>query len=258
MEEIKMKKLRNFAVVIAFAILVTLAFSVLTGCGSDNNNDTRGDDSAEISQPPSTQGNEDDTTDPQSSNNDEYLDDVDERVEDLSLSGVLYDFTFKLDGDTITLPLTLGEFQSLGWAHSEFIVLPETLEGHTRLLGAMYYKNDVQIWIPTINVSEDELPIEESMVYKIESSIDDENYAVIELPRGIILGESTKDDVIEAFGWPTWIQEWDDDEFSFLTYESESFGLATGIWGPSANKIEITTSNERNNIIVRIVIENIS
>ena len=32
--------------------------------------------------------------------------------EDLALSGVLYDYTFKLEGDTVTLPLTLKDFQS--------------------------------------------------------------------------------------------------------------------------------------------------
>ena len=48
----------------------------------------------------------------------------------------------------------------------------------------------------------EEIPLRDALVYGISSSCDRPDYSVIELPGGIILGESTKEDVINAFGMP--------------------------------------------------------
>lgn len=174
--------------------------------------------------------------------------------EDLTLSSVLYDYTFTLDGDSITLPLTLKEFQEMGWELPSNSTLPEIIEGHTRLLVPRFVKNGKEISIDLINLNENDVPMNQAIIFQITSSLDYDNPAVIELPKGIILGKSSKNDVIKVFGGPTSFGE-GDDGITGLYYISENFGLSGGIWGPSANQIKITTN--KRNIIEEIRIQNI-
>ena len=224
------------------AIIITLAFVLIISLAACGNFDGK-----------------DNSSTPNSDNSiSEENDNLQIGEEDLSLSGILYEYTFKLEGDTITLPLTLEKLQSYGWELSKYIKLPDTVNAHTRLLVTSLTKDGKDIDIEVANINDEELPSQECMVYSIKSSSDKENYPLIELPKGIILGKSNKVDVIKAFGGPTRMGHWEENNKDYLIYESESFGLSGGFWGPSANEIEIITSNEKNNIITKITITNIS
>jgi len=181
------------------------------------------------------------------------------REEDLSLSGVLYEFTFYLDGDSITLPITVGALMQYGWEISPFWSIPDTIEGRAALPASFLVRDGVSMgMIRAANFSEDERPLSESVVYGISSDIRRDDDPIIELPRGIVLGESTKDDVLSAFGWPTRMQEPFDEYGGFyrLEYQSESFGLSGGLFGPSANEVVIYASSDLGGLVTRISIEN--
>jgi len=239
--------------------LVLIPMLSISACGNENNK-TSDSSTSTLSQIP-IESNDQATT--PSTFGDSHQND-DEPEEDINLSGILYDYTFMLEGDTITLPITLGEFIGLGWELSPYFVMMKTLEGNTRGMLGEFDKAGKEIRIDVLNMNDEEIQIEESIVYKIKSSINDENYPIIELPRGIILGVSTIDEVIEAFGWPTRYWELDDeyeyDDYGYtyeLIYESENFSLSGGIWGPHSNQIMIIADSRRNNVVTEIEIDNI-
>jgi len=246
---------------IALILVLILALIPVVAC-SDANEATDKNDSNTSAESNDTPAENDDSETLQAAPNeldDNDQNDDDNHEEDLSLSGVLYDFTFKLDDDTITLPLTIGEFRALGWDHSDLYILPDTVEGHTRLLMPYFIKNGSEANIQVLNASEDELPINECIIYNIKVSLDQEKSPVIELPKGIKLGVSTKDDLINAFGWPTKLGILaGDNGGEVFEYLAEHFGLSTGIWGPSANGVTIYTSGDPHHIITYIEISNIS
>jgi hypothetical protein len=164
--------------------------------------------------------------------------------EDLRLSAVLYNFAFILDGDIMTLPLTLDEVMSYGW--EPFFTLVETINANT-MSGTNLFRDDLRVRLGLGNFGREEIPLGESLVYSISSSIEDEDHAVIELPKGIVLGVSTMDDVLEAFGYPTLLYFWDDE--TVFEYQNKAFG--GGIW----NSILIVFYGE-DNIVSEIEISN--
>jgi len=178
----------------------------------------------------------------------------DDSKEDLNLSGVLYDFTFKLEGDTITLPIMLEEFQSYGWEPTPTLELAENI-GSKTLGAAIFVKNGKELSLGLINLSDETLPIQKCMVYSLKSySYDDyvseddhENYAVIELPKGIILGVSTKDDVLRAYGNPSQ---------KFFTNDEETELREVLYYGENFRNVEIITDKRKNNVVVEIEINN--
>jgi len=185
-----------------------------------------------------------------------------EPEEDLSLSGVLYNFTFKLEGDSITLPLTVEEFQSYGWEPKLGLVKNM---GSKTTGSAGFAKNGKEVMVSLANMSDESLPIEKCTVYGIMSyyyddymsSDDNENYAVIELPKGIVLGVSNISDVLQAFGSPTYKQFTNDTEleqtlkyiYNNETFRSDIRGVSFGI--------EIWTDTRKDNIVTKIDISNL-
>jgi len=204
-----------------------------------------------------------DPTDLQAMTGDNYLND-DKLEEDISLSGVLYDFTFKLDDDYITLPLTLEKFLSYGW-ESRF-ALKETIisggQGNVTLV-----KNGKKVSVMLNNTSADEIPIIKGIIFEIDCNSYDESddeyiNAVIEIPKGIILGKSTKDEVIKAFGYPTSLNEnegflEDNDIIDVMIYSDQDLQGEKNHFG-SGNGYQIITSREKGDVIIQITITNSS
>ena len=119
---------------------------------------------------------------------------------EVSLMDILFDYTFILDGDTITLPLSLEEFMSYGW--EPLFDLSEPARGTSHYPSGQAIRNGKIISIALINMNDEEIPMLNSIVCGIWSSCDRSDYPVIKLPGGIILGESTRADVINAYGEP--------------------------------------------------------
>jgi hypothetical protein len=160
------------------------------------------------------------------------------------LSGVLYDFTFLLDGDSVTLPIVLDELISLGWDLR--VDLSDTLSGNTASAITLV-RNYKRITAGIVNTSNEAIPIHESLVDSFTSYYyeDDDDYAVIELPRGIAVGVSTKNDVLRAFGGPTTVVDFDDSVVR-LVYENEALG------GGFRSYIMIYVDGEQGNRITEI------
>jgi hypothetical protein len=244
------KKFRTASLLLVFVLLVGLCF----GCTSPNEPAITPQNTPE-SLPGDTQPSE--STQGDEVQNDYSVPD-DSAEEDLSLSGVLYDFTFKLDGDTITLPLTLEEFQSYGWEPN--LELAETMGGNT-FSATGHTRNGKGVMLSIANMSDETLPIHESMVFSISSYYYDdyksdyvnEDHAVIELPKGIVLGVSTIDDVIRAYGTPTYTYFTNDVELEqTLVYVYAHEDFRRGTWFG----IEIAADKRKGNVVTSIDISN--
>ena len=206
---------------IALALVTLFALSLLAACG--DNNAPLGANADNLPSGDNGIANEQDNAQIGANNSEDgdiaYHNDDYTPEEDLSLSGVLYDFTFKLEGDAITLPLTLGEFRAYGW--EPVLNLVESVGGNTTSV-AGFERNGKRVSVSLVNMTGESLPINECLAYGIKSYnyeiYDDdyfakEDYSVIELPKGIVLGVSTKNDVIRAFGYPTYSQPYYEDDY---------------------------------------------
>ena len=243
---------------IALLLIMLLAFSLLTACGGNDMPNNSSPNSGSSGGSNSSQGGENDSEGSQSEPYDTYQDDFDESNEDLKLSGVLYDFTFKLEGDTITLPLKLGELYAIGWEPA--YRLAETM-GSSTFSAATFMKNGKEAMFYFSNPGDGELALHECFVHGISSYYYDdyisddvnEDFAVIELPKGIILGKSTVFDVRKAYGDPTYTYFTNDYELEQTlvhVYDNEAF--RKGTWFG----VEITTDIRMDNIVTAIDISN--
>ena len=234
-------------------LTITMIFA-LTACSGDiavPTNETSGTTRNDTSGTTQT-----DTPTPMPSDDyeDYFEDDYHYPREDLSLSRILYDFTFILEGDTVTLPMTYDDFISLGW--EPIWELNETIAGNTLGTLGQHEKNGRHIFVSVMNMSDTELPVNETLVVTISTPDirwDDDNSAVIELPRGIILGVSTFEDVIAAFGYPTFLSDNSDDPELpelYLYYNHPDF--RRGTWFG----VDITTDSDLGNIVTQISISN--
>jgi len=167
--------------------------------------------------------------------------------ENLSLSQILFDFNFNLDGGSITLPILLEEFQAYGW--ESVFPLVETI-GSRNHSSATFVRNDKSVSVGFVNISDTNIPIYESIVYEIRSS----SHGVIELPKGIKLGISTKDDIINAFGGPSYFDDgyYDADEYEYwMTYARDT---SDSLLGGGRHFIQFFINEKENNVVTDISI----
>jgi hypothetical protein len=250
--------------ILSLALALTMVLT-LTACiigGSDEppettdppaEESTLGLTEAPTDTPTPTEAPDDDLADPSPTPapTDEPLPREDER-----LSNILYGFTFELDGDTITLPITLEKFQALGWEVEATITFPKTLEGSKVITKNIFVRNGKAVDIGLVNVGEEELAIEKCLVYRIKCSSKYADDAVIELPKGIILGVSNRDDVVNTYGGPTRLNTSGDEQT--LTYYPGRRPLTLTPFG-SVNlypEINIIIDTTNGNIVTGIEVKN--
>ena len=187
------------------AALLILVLSIgLIGCSDGDSASTTSSDS--LDKPTVSDSSEQDTQD--TSDSDE--------VEALPEMGEL---PILVDGVTVTLPITVEDFQALGWVPSneeQAEKLGKTLEvrEETRVL---FHNDDRYIISFVANLSDDQaITVSEGSIFGLENI---GGYDTFELPGGIIEGVSTRAEVIAAYGE----SEPTPDEQKYMRYYREGF-----------------------------------
>lgn len=118
------------------------------------------------------------------------------------------DFQITIDEEVYILPMLYEEFAAYGWNLKEEEDAGDMLEPYSYSLYS-FEKDDMTITAYVLNLGINTMPIEECIVAGI--SIDDYYWSVldtsVELPCGVLLGESTLEDIEAAYGTPTEIYE---------------------------------------------------
>jgi len=146
----------------------------------------------------------------------------------------LADLTITLEGDTITLPMPLEGFFTLGWELDEFfgISLEETIEPK-KFKSIIFVKGDQTFSVYTANLQDDQvITVRQSIVFRLFLS----DAATVELPVGIKLGVSVIEDAASAYGEPSRINE---DE-NIMTYAKADYTVYI-IFDPDSGVINKTT-----------------
>lgn len=120
-----------------------------------------------------------------------------------ALSDDLWDFTFYLDYSYYQLPQSLKEMKKDGWVlmYRE----QDTLGADENIYGCVMEKNNQFMRVALANWGDVEIPIEEAELARFEVSAPEdprpeECLVPLEIAHGIVLGQSTMEDVLEVLG----------------------------------------------------------
>ena len=176
---------------LSILLVAVLALSALAGCGGgsagggDNGETATPPADSEISEPETTPGETPDAPAPTAGG-------LPENISDLAII---------LEGDAITLPVTVEDFLTLGWGVRYEDILKITLESK-QYTSFGVEKDGHAISVYVANFLDDQSStIQQSTVIGFVGELKWDT--VFELPHGIKLGVSTIDDVIAAFGEPS-------------------------------------------------------
>ncbi|MBN1045028.1 hypothetical protein DVW08_06535 [Clostridium botulinum] len=151
-----------------------------------------------------------------------------------SKSDDLYSFEITLNGQDYTLPADYSEFEKNGWcingANSDKKVAPNQYT-----LSEVMKNEKTQVYAKLVNIGKDELSLNQCKIGGIKLDSFDAKYgATLVLPKGISF-DSTKDDVIKAYGNPTSSDE--KDTQTYMTYEVGTY-----------QSVKITIDKESNKV----------
>lgn len=128
----------------------------------------------------------------------------------------LYSFQITLNGKLYTLPADYSEFEQNGWNYKG-VDSDKKVAPNQYTIGDAMKNGDMQVYAQLVNTGKDELSLKECKVGKIQvCSLDTKKGVTIGLPKGINF-DSTKDDIIKAYGNPTRTDE--RDTMTNMTYE---------------------------------------
>lgn len=158
------------------------------------------------------------------------------------LSDDVYSFQAKLDDVVYTFPMSYSDFKAAGFEYEgdesqEFKPNAYTSDS--------FFIDGKRIYAYIINMGVDVKPLSECQISGVyaDKSLVDRSGMKIELPKGIKLGESTKADVIAAYGEATDV------------YESET--LATYKYSLDYHRaVEIQTDPKNGDVVSQIQVEN--
>ncbi|MCD7745801.1 MAG: hypothetical protein LUI13_11090 [Lachnospiraceae bacterium] len=128
------------------------------------------------------------------------------------------DYQITIAGEVYALPMMYEEFVSYGWSLQD--ETEDTLEPYSYSFYS-FQKDDMMVTAYVLNLGINTMPIEECIVAGI--SIDDYYWSdleeTVELPCGIVLGESTLEDIEAAYGTPT--DTYEGTQYTQYTYEED-------------------------------------
>jgi hypothetical protein len=129
----------------------------------------------------------------------------------------LGELTLLIDGEVVTLPLTVDEFADLGWAprdDKEMELMDKTLEPK-QFANILFRKDNLYAYAFVANMSDDQsINVSEGTIL----GFDYVEASTYELPNGIVQGVATRDDIIAAYGEPA-----PSNSDSFMYYTIEGF-----------------------------------
>lgn len=142
----------------------------------------------------------------------------------------ILDYTFAVNGDVITVPCWYEEMEAMGW---EYDGDESTMVASDDLETSYFVKDHVILETVMYNPSINSAKAKNCEVVKLTfypeyASENDQANAVVELPGGIKVFESTKKDIINAYGEPDSIVEGTYSEW--LTYTEEDCMREVQLW----------------------------
>jgi len=199
---------------VVIASMCILALTLMTACDGNSG----GNDTAPIA-PPASEETPEATAEPEATTEATAEPDDSETPDtsDSSAGGLpeyLTDLIIMLDGDAITLPMPFEDFLSRGW--ELFSRSAETTLEPEQYAKRLLTKDNNIIGVSVANTLDQASTVQLSSVYGI--SLTSELTGIFELPLGITLNVSTKEDVIEAYGEPTKISS-----DSIISYSEEDY-----------------------------------
>lgn len=146
----------------------------------------------------------------------------------------LYSFEITLNGKVYTLPADYSEFEKNGW-NFDSINSDKKVAPNQYTLGEVMKNGKAQVYAKLVNTEKDELPLKQCKIGGIKLDSFDSKYgATLVLPKGISFN-STKDDVINAYGNPTRSNELDTQ--IYMTYEVGSYQSVKITIDKKSNKV---------------------
>lgn len=121
---------------------------------------------------------------------------------DVDLSENLMDFEFSIEGDIYKIPMFFSDFESLGWTYNDDRY--KELASYEYIILAEWEKDGIVATTNIANLSLNSACVEDCLIteitlnpYKVA-----ETNASVEFPCDILIGKSTKEDIIAAYGEP--------------------------------------------------------
>lgn len=139
-----------------------------------------------------------------------------EKNYDVKLSKNLYDFEFAINETVFHLPQTLGEWKENGWSY-ERAGSEEMLDGDSFLEGETLKREEHELTVDIVNLDGEKQQLGACSVGGVTLENTDKDDMVYQLPGKIILGESTLDDVLDAYGEPN--DQYEEKDWIYVTYE---------------------------------------
>lgn len=157
----------------------------------------------------------------------------------LTLEGKKWsDYIFNMDGQIIQLPMMYADFTQLGWTTKDDLssVEFEAMQHDSYV----FEKNGHEIIVDICNMDQNAQTADKGVVFWIKSyyGSEEEKKASVELPGGIKTGVSSLEDVKNAYGTPTYENEFEEYKSADLTYSTDSYEEIKLEFDTEADKLE--------------------
>ena len=215
---------KSTAIILMICMVVSTCF--LTACSSDKDKDNKSDSSkkenSSAADTSKSDSSKEDSSKEDSSKEDSSEAEKPAPVTDAKLGSKWDSKQFSIDGKVFTLPCKLSDLKAIGFeptSNGDFIINPKQGAYGTSLKNA----KDVRITGTYYNFSDKALPLTDCSLADL--SVDtytsaNKTFNII-FPGNITLN-STKDDVIKAYGTPTKMTDEKDSSLIFINYENSN------------------------------------
>ena len=163
----------------------------------------------------------------------------------VSESGDIFCFEFSIDGETYKFPLKYSDMEKKGWSYKNG-GSEKTLKPNQYLIGLRMENGDLSMSVQPINLTDSNITANEANIGKLtlESSYIKPDSHTVNY-AGIVLGKSTMDDVLTAFGEPS--SKYESEKHPTITYK-----MKTNV------TVKFSFDNTKGGIVDEIDIQNFS
>lgn len=133
----------------------------------------------------------------------------------IELPGKLSDFAFAIDGEEYSLPMSIEALNTLGWTYDGDDT--KSMDAESFLEGKSIKRGKTALTADIVNPKGEPQPIAGCFMGGIIIDLRENKDMQVKLPGEIVMGRSTLDDVLDAYGQPT--DQYEEKDAIFLTYE---------------------------------------
>ena len=134
---------------------------------------------------------------------------------EIELPGKLSDFAFAIDGEAYSLPMSVEALNSMGWIYDGDDT--KSMDSESFLEGSTIKRGKVTLTADIVNLEGEALPIASCQMGGITLDLRENKDMQVTLPGEIVMGKSSLDDVLEAYGEAA--DQYEEKDTIFLTYE---------------------------------------